>query len=187
MPEMQAWEIDTFEKLERAEFDDPRDRRRFFESGDNHIAGAGDSFERNSPPWIDTVKSFWPDFPVFGSMIEVSECLTRLVGQMNTMLWMAERPQRMGAIINRIGAHYVECAKAEINSARGLLDGFVIWGDVAYKRHVFLTCLLAEYLPWVAQWWSTRTPLDYRSFTTVVERARILQDFIDLGTMDIIR
>ena len=26
MPEMRAWEIDTFEKLERAEFDDPRDR-----------------------------------------------------------------------------------------------------------------------------------------------------------------
>ncbi len=28
-----AWETDTFEKLERAEFDDPRDRRRFFRGG----------------------------------------------------------------------------------------------------------------------------------------------------------
>ncbi len=31
MPEMRGWEIDTFEKLERREFDDPRDRRRFHE------------------------------------------------------------------------------------------------------------------------------------------------------------
>ena len=49
MPEMRAWETDTFEKLERAEFDDPRDRRRFFAAGDNQIAGVGDGFQRNSP------------------------------------------------------------------------------------------------------------------------------------------
>src|SRR4030065_385909 len=74
------WETDTFEKLERARFDDPRDRRRFFEGGDNQIAGVGDGFQRNSPAWIETVKSLRPDFPVYGSMIEVSECLTRLIG-----------------------------------------------------------------------------------------------------------
>ena len=59
-------------EAEAAEFDDPRDRRRFFAAGDNQIAGVGDGFERNSPPWIETVKSLWPDFPVYGSMIECS-------------------------------------------------------------------------------------------------------------------
>lgn len=73
MPEMRAWETDTFEKLETTQFDDPRDRRRFFCGGDNQIAGVGDGFQRNSPPWIETVKSLRPDFPVYGSMIEVSE------------------------------------------------------------------------------------------------------------------
>ena len=46
-----------------AEFDDPRDRRRFFEAGDNQIAGVGDGFERNSPAWIETVKSLRPGLP----------------------------------------------------------------------------------------------------------------------------
>jgi len=92
---MRAWELDTFEKLERAEFDDPRDRRRFYEAGDNQIAGVGDGFERNSPAWVDTVKSLRPDFPVYGSIGEVSECLTRLIGQQNAMLWMGEEPERM--------------------------------------------------------------------------------------------
>ena len=58
-------------------------------------------------------------FPVYGSMIEVSECLTRLIGQENAMLWMGEYPDRMGAVINRIGAHYLECARAEIDAGSG--------------------------------------------------------------------
>ncbi|HEU5395718.1 MAG TPA: uroporphyrinogen decarboxylase family protein, partial [Verrucomicrobiae bacterium] len=153
MPEMRSWEIDTFDKLERCQFDDPTDRRRFFAGGDNQIAGVGDGFERNSPPWIDTVKSLRPDFPVFGSMIEVSECLTRLIGQQNALLWMGEEPERMGAVINRIGAHYLECAKAEIDAATGLLDGFVIWGDVAYKKGMFFSPVYWRqyFKPWVAK------------------------------------
>jgi len=153
MPEMRAWELDTFDKLECAEFDDPRDRRRFYEAGDNQIAGVGDGFERNSPAWIDTVKSLRPDFPVYGSIGEVSECLTRLIGQQNAMLWMGEEPERMGAVINRIGAHYLECAKAEIDAGKGLIDGFVIWGDVAYKKGMFFSPRYwREYFkPWVAQ------------------------------------
>ena len=57
------------------------------------------------------MKSLWSDFAVFGSMGGVNECLTRLVGQENAMVWMAEHPQRLGAVINRIGEHYLECAK----------------------------------------------------------------------------
>jgi hypothetical protein len=153
MPEMRAWETDTFEKLERAAFDDPRDPRRFFAPGDNQIAGVGDGFQRNSPAWIDSVKSLHPDFPVYGSIIEASECLTRLVGQANSMLWMAEYPERMGAVINRIGAFYLAMARAEIEAGSGMLDGFVIWGDVAYKKSTFMSPRYwREYFkPWVAQ------------------------------------
>ena len=63
MPESVSWETDTIEKLEAFEFDDPRDPRRYFSAGDNQIAGVGDGFERNSPAWIETVKSLRPDFP----------------------------------------------------------------------------------------------------------------------------
>ncbi|MCU0917807.1 MAG: hypothetical protein MUC88_25075 [Planctomycetes bacterium] len=131
MPEMTAWEMDTFEKLEAAEFDPPDERRRFCVAGDNQSAGVGDGFARNSPAWIETVRSLRPDFPVYGSMIEYAECLTRLIGQQNSMLWMGLYPERMGKVIDRIGAFYTACAKAEIDAAAGLPDGFVVWGDVA--------------------------------------------------------
>ncbi len=153
MPEMHAWETDTFEKLEAAEFDAARDTRRFYAAGDNQIAGVGDGFQRHSPPWIETVKSLRPDFPVFGSIIEVSECLTRLVGQQNMLLWMALYPERMGEVINRLGAYYLDMARAEIEAGAGLLDGFVIWGDVAYKKGTFMSpAYWRKYFkPWVRQ------------------------------------
>lgn len=134
MPEWIGFEIDTIEKLEALVFDDPYDRRRYFSAGDNQIAGVGDGFQRNSPPWIETIKKLWPDFPVYGSIIECSECLTRLIGQENFLFWLGMYPDRLGDVINRIGKFYLDCTKAQISAAGGLLDGFVIWGDVAYKE-----------------------------------------------------
>ncbi|HOW39870.1 MAG TPA: uroporphyrinogen decarboxylase family protein [Bacteroidales bacterium] len=134
MPEWIGFEIDTIEKLEALVFDDPYDRRRYFSAGDNQIAGVGDGFQRNSPPWTETINKLWPDFPVYGSIIECSECLTRLIGQENFLFWLGMYPDRLGDVINRIGKFYLDCTKAQISAAGGLLDGFVIWGDVAYKE-----------------------------------------------------
>jgi hypothetical protein len=183
MPEMHSWETDSFEKLEAARFDDPRDARRFHSAGDNQIAGVGDGFQRNSPPWIETVKSLRPDFPVYGSIIEVSECLTRLIGQENTMLWMAEHPERMGEVINRIGAFYLEMTRAELEAGAGLLDGFVIWGDVAYKKCTFMSPRYwREYFkPWVRQMaeaaHAAGLPVIYHGCGNV---KAIFEDYIDM-------
>ncbi|MCK5272257.1 MAG: hypothetical protein KAJ52_06750 [Sedimentisphaerales bacterium] len=184
MPESIGWEIDTIEKLEAAEFDDPYSRQRYFEAGDNHIAGVGDGFERNSPPWIETVKKLRPDFPVYGSMIECSECLTRLIGQENSMLWMGLYPDRMGTVLNRIGQFYLDCAKAQIAAADGLLDGFVIWGDVAYRNNLFFSPdYWREYFkPWVR----AITDHAHQNGLDVIYHGcgnvnKILPDFIEIG------
>ncbi len=139
MPEMRSWEIDTLDKLERAEFDAPDDPHRFFASGDNQIAGVGDGFQRDVPAWIDTVRTLRTERPVYGSIIEANECLTRLVGQHNAMLWMGEAPERMGEAIDRLGAFYVDMAEAALDAGNGLLDGLVIWGDVAHKHGMFMS------------------------------------------------
>ena len=138
MPEQVSWETDTIEKVEAFEFDDPYDRRRYFEAGDNQIAGVGDGFERNSPPWVETVKSLHADFPVFGSVTEASEITTRLLGQLNTLMWIGEYPERFGEQLLRIGEFSYDIAKAQIEAADGLLDGLVIWGDVAYRKSLFM-------------------------------------------------
>ena len=184
MPEMRAWEVDSFEKLQAAEFDDPGDSRRFLQAGDNHLAGVGDGFERNTPAWIDTVRSLHPDIPVYGSMVEVSECLTRLVGQGNSMLWAGMYPKELGEVIARIGAFYLACARAELEAADGLLDGFVIWGDVAYAAGTFVSpeYWRAHFKPWVAEMTSLvhdhGLPVIYHGCGNV---NTIFEDFIEIG------
>jgi hypothetical protein len=134
MPAFLAFETDTIEKLEAFQFDDPWDERRFFSAGDNQIAGVGDSFERNSPAWIETVKKWHPDFPVYGSVCEAHEMLWRIIGSENVLLWIGLYPDRMARVIERIHEFNLELLRAEIRAGGGLLDGIVIWGDVAYHK-----------------------------------------------------
>jgi len=139
MPEFLEFSTDTIEKAAAFRFDDPADGRRFFEGGDNQIAGVGDGFVRNLPPWTDTVKALYPDFPVYGSVCEGHETLWRIVGPENALIWMGMYPAETGRFVGRINEFALELARAQIDAAGGLLDGMVIWGDVAYKNDMFFS------------------------------------------------
>jgi hypothetical protein len=184
MPEFISFEVDTIEKLQNFVFDDAYDRRRYYEAGDNQIAGVGDGFERNSPAWVETIGKLHPDFPVYGSVIECSECLTRLIGQENTLFWMGMYPDELGECINKIGQFYLDCTKAQIAAAGGLLDGMVIWGDVAYKQTMLFD---PEYWriyfkPWVKamieECHKHHLPVIYHGCGNV---SLIFEDFIEMG------
>jgi hypothetical protein len=184
MPEMRSWDIDDLAKLERAGFDDPADPRRFFDPIESHINNIGDGYARGTPAWIESVKAAWPDFPVYGSIIEMSECLTRLVGQFNAMLWMGEYPERMGEAIHRLGDFYCRLMAAEIRAAPGLLDGFVIWGDMAYRKSTFMSPAYwrAHFKPWVARLvdlaHAEGLPVIYHGCGNV---SAVFEDFIEIG------
>jgi hypothetical protein len=139
MPEWLSFDTDTIEKAAAYDFEDPWDERRFFSGGDNQIAGVGDGFTRNLPPWIDTVKSLWPNFPVYGSVCEANEYLTRIVGPENLLLWVGLYPEEFGRFAQRANEFALELVKAQIKAADGLLDGIIIWGDIAYKKDLFFS------------------------------------------------
>lgn len=132
MPAFLKFETDTLEKMATFKFDDPWDDRRYFKRGDNQLGGVGDGFARNLPSWVETVKSIHDDFPVFGSICEGHEELWRIIGSENVMLWIGLYPEELGVFIKRLGDFLLEMTKAQIKAANGLLDGIVIWGDVAY-------------------------------------------------------
>jgi len=132
MPDYLSFETDSLEKMEAFAFDDPWDDRRFFSAGDNQVAGVGDGFARNSPAWVETVKGLYPEFPVYGSICEGHEELWRIIGSENVMLWIGLYPDELGRFIERLGRFVIELTRAQIRAAGGLLDGMVIWGDVAY-------------------------------------------------------
>ncbi len=139
MPDFLRFETDTLEKMAAFQFDDPWDDRRYLSGGDNQIAGVGDGFARNLPPWIETVKALHPDFPVYGSVCEGHETLWRIIGSENVLLWIGLYPDQVARFVERINEFMLQVAEAQIKAAGGLLDGMVIWGDVAYKKDLFFS------------------------------------------------
>ena len=139
MPAFLHFETDTIEKMDSFVFDDPWDERRYVHGGDNQLAGVGDTFVRDLPPWIDTVKDLYPNFATYGSVCEGHEMLWRIVGSPNVMLWIGLYPDEVARFVERIHEFNIEIAKAQIQAADGMLDGMVIWGDVAYRNDMFFS------------------------------------------------
>ncbi len=184
MPEWLGFDTDTIEKAEAYEFEDPWDDRRYFSVGDNQIAGVGDGFARNSPAWVETIKDLHLNFPVYGSVCEANEYMQRIIGPENLLLWVGLYPEQMGHFIERANAFALEILKAQIAAADGLLDGIVIWGDIAYKKDLFFSPKYWRrwYKPGlmalVAEAHSHNLPVIYHGCGNV---RRVFEDFIEIG------
>jgi hypothetical protein len=134
MPHYDAFEYDSFEKMEVFTFDSPSDSRRFLSGGDDQINCVGDALTRNIAAWTERVDSYVDDFPVFGSVCEVYEYLWRMIGTENSLYWMLEDPDRYKAIVDKVGDFIVKLCKSQIEAGKGRLTGMYIWGDVAYRN-----------------------------------------------------
>jgi len=139
MPEYVEFDTNTIDKMKAFRFDDPWDDRRYLRRGDNQVAGVGDSFIRDLPPWTETVKFLYPEFPVYGSVCEGHESLWRIIGMENVLLWIGLYPDEVGKFVDRIYEFVLGITEAQIKAADGLLDGMVIWGDVAYTRDLLFS------------------------------------------------
>lgn len=184
MPRFEKFLTDTTEKMRAFAFDDPWDERRYLRGGDNQLGGVGDGFARNLPPWIESVKSYYPDFAVYGSVCEGHETLWRILGQENALLWSKLYPKELGDFIERINRFMLEIARAQIKAADGLLDGMVIWGDVAYTRDLLFhpEFWRAHFKPGVKAivdvCHGSGLPVIYHGCGNV---KRIFEDFIEVG------
>ncbi len=184
MPEWLEFGVTSIEQTEAFQFDDPWDERRYFSAGDNQLAGVGDAFTRNSPAWIETVKSLHPNFAVFGSVCEANEYMTRIVGPENNLLWVALYPDEYARFIERTMEFAIGIVQAQIKAAGGSLDGMVIWGDIAYKKDVFFApdWWRAHYKPYLAEMvricHDAGLPVIYHGCGNV---KRLIPDFIETG------
>jgi len=184
MPEFVSFGTDTIEKAEAFEFDDPWDDRRYFSGGDNQLAGVGDGYARDLPPWIDTVNSLRPNFPVYGSQCEANEYMTRMVGPENLLLWAGLYPERFGRFVQRTNEWAIELLKSQIKAADGLIDGMVIWGDVAYRKDLFFH---PDYWrKWYKPGLKTMIEICHEHGLPVIYHgcgnvSRIFEDFIEIG------
>jgi len=184
MPSFLEFDTNTIEKMETFRFDDPWDERRYFAGGDDQINGVGDTFARGLPSFVERVREIHPDFPVFGGVCEGHEMLSRIVGSANAMLWMGTYPDEVARFVGRIFEFALGTVRAQIQAAAGLLDGMVIWGDVAYKKGMMFSpnYWRKHFKPGVAalvkECHDRGLPVIYHGCGNV---NRIFEDFIEIG------
>lgn len=139
--------------------------------------------------WIATVPNMDPWIRPFETLRETDEEVVVKTGFGAVMrkvfkMWQAMEPERFGAVVNRVGQYYLDCAKAAIDAAGPWLDGFVIWGDVAYKKGTFMRpdYWRTYYKPWVqaivAYAHSKGLPVIYHGCGNV---QAIFEDYIETG------
>lgn len=139
MPQYLGFATESWEQIQALEFDDPRDRRRYYEAIDDQINAVGDELNLGIAPFVERVATCANDFCVFGSVCEPHELAWRIVGTENLLVKLAEEPERMGAFIERIGDFLVGIVEGQIAAARGKLTGLYIWGDIAYDHGMFFS------------------------------------------------
>lgn len=139
MPSYVDFDTKTFEQIEALQFDDPNDKRRYFEQIDDQINSVGDELNLNLPPWIDRVNAYTDDFCIFGGVCEPHEMIWRIMGAENVLIKLAEQPDRMAKFIERLGDFLVGIVEAQIAAAQGRLSGIYIWGDIAYGHGMFFS------------------------------------------------
>jgi len=129
----------TCEQMEAVSFDDPRDKRRYFEAIDDQINSVQDVLTLGLPPFVDRVNAYADDFCVFGSVCEPHEMIWRIMGTENVLIKLAEAPRRMARFVERLGDFLVGIVEGQIEAAKGRLAGLYIWGDIAYDKGMFFS------------------------------------------------
>ena len=184
MPAFLKFETDTIEKMEAFQFDDPWDERRYFAAGDDQINGVGDEFLRHIPAFVERVREAWPDFPIFGGICEGHELLWRIIGPEHALLWMGLYPDAVGRFVERLNAFSLELLRAQIKAADGMLDGMVIWGDVAYRNGMLFSpqywrrCFKPGVKALMGECHRRSLPVIYHGCGNALA---IFEDFIELG------
>ncbi len=132
MPHFAEFETQTYEQMEAFEFEDPHDRRRYFERIDDQINAVGDELNLGLPSYMERVESYAEDFCLFGSVCEPHEMIWRIMGPENVLMKLAEGPDRMAKFIERLGDFAVGLVEGQVKAAGGRLHGMYVWGDIAY-------------------------------------------------------
>ncbi|MHC4693791.1 MAG: uroporphyrinogen decarboxylase family protein [Planctomycetota bacterium] len=137
MPRYIDFETKSYEQMEVFEFDDPKDKRRFYEAIDDQINSVADELTLGLPSFVDRVSAYADDFCVFGSVCEPHEMIWRIMGTENVLIKLAESPNRLSKFIERLGDFLVGIVQGQIAAADGRLNGMYIWGDIAYDNGMF--------------------------------------------------
>jgi len=120
MDEYVSFAVNTVEEMKSFDLHDPWDERRF------------EGFQ-------NTLNKMYRNIFVLGNMMEGCEFLWRIISSENMLLWLALYPDDIKRFLDRITVFLTESLRAQIAASGGMLDGMMIWGDVAYTKDMLFS------------------------------------------------
>lgn len=134
MPMFIDFDTNSIDKIKKFEFDDPKDKRRFYDVVDDQINGVGDSFLIATKSFIEKINFYKDDFCIFGGASDVFEYLWRIIGTERALMLLATDLNIIQDFAERITDFQIEYIQEQIRVANGNIKGMYLFGDVAYKK-----------------------------------------------------
>ncbi|MCL5073591.1 MAG: hypothetical protein M1308_22255, partial [Actinobacteria bacterium] len=134
MPMFLDFETNTIEKIKKFEFDDPKDKRRFYDVIDDQANCIGDKFAKATDSFLEKIDLKKEDYCVFGAASDVFEYLWRIIGTERALMLIATDLDVIEDFSRRITDFQVELIKEQVRAANGNVKGIYLFGDVAYKK-----------------------------------------------------
>ncbi len=134
MAEYIDFSIKSPDDYARFQFDDPRDRRRFFDPRQDIISGDGFTV---LPSYEENVKAVKDEYCLFGGIYEAWEGLWRMRGIANAMMDMAREPEKVKAFAHRLMDFAIENMREQVKVSG--CKFMYIWGDLGYKTNLLFS------------------------------------------------
>jgi hypothetical protein len=128
MAEYIDFSIKSADDYEKFQFDDPRDKRRFYDPRQDIISGDGFTVLDS---YMDNVNAVKDDYCLFGGIYEAWEGLWRMRGISNALLDLAKHPEKVKPFCQRLTDFAIENMREQVK-----LSGckfIYIWGDLGHK------------------------------------------------------
>ncbi|MCL4376963.1 MAG: hypothetical protein M1409_01075, partial [Actinobacteria bacterium] len=112
--------------LDKYEFEDPNDRKRFEKSF------APVDMYGLTLPFSGQIENYRDDFFIMGNISEGREMAWRVLGLQNELLYISLYPEKLRSFAEKVADFDIELGKIQLSNK--FVDGIMVYGDIAYKN-----------------------------------------------------
>lgn len=131
VPNFVKYAVKDIKDLEKFEFEDPYDNRRY-----NNSFAVPDGYNMELP-FYEQLNNYKDDFCVFGNICEARETIWRVIGLENELTAVLDYPEELKKFAERAADFNIELGKRQLENEN--ISGIIIYGDIGYKSGLLMS------------------------------------------------
>ncbi len=131
VPNFIKYAVEYIKDLERFEFEDPYDNRRYKNS-----FAVPDGYNMELP-FYEQLNNYKNDFCIFGNICEARETIWRIIGLENELAAILDYPEELKKFADRAADFNIELGKIQLEDEN--ISGIIVYGDIGYKSGLLMS------------------------------------------------